>query len=69
MRECVEADASAALRRRESWTPRLSSWRLPSVRHEDTEYDNLLMAGVLRREARQRVSSEVDQVLERWRNQ
>jgi hypothetical protein len=38
-----------------------------SVRHEDTEYDRLLMAGVPRLEARERVRSTVDRVLDRWR--
>jgi hypothetical protein len=39
-----------------------------SVRHEDTEYDRLLMAGVPRFEARERVRSAVDQVLDLWRS-
>jgi len=38
-----------------------------SVRHEDTEYDRLLMAGVPRIEARERVRSAVDEVLDVWR--
>jgi hypothetical protein len=38
-----------------------------AVRHGDTDYDDLLMAGVDRAEARDRVRAEVDQVLERWR--
>lgn len=38
-----------------------------SVRHEDTEYDQLLMTGVPRLEARERVRSAVDQVLNLWR--
>ena len=38
-----------------------------SVRHEDTEYDRLLMAGVPRIEARERVRSAVDRVLDLWR--
>jgi hypothetical protein len=38
-----------------------------SVRHEDTEYDRLLMAGVPRMEARERVRSAVDRVLDVWR--
>ena len=40
-----------------------------SVRHEDTPYDELLMAGVDRREARDRVRHAVDSVLDRWRAQ
>jgi hypothetical protein len=39
-----------------------------SVRHEDTDYDALLMAGVPRDEARARVRTAVDAVLERWRS-
>lgn len=38
-----------------------------SVRHEDTAYDTLLMRGVGRAEARERVRGEVERVLERWR--
>lgn len=38
-----------------------------SVRHEDTDYDELLMAGVPREEARARVRATVDEVLDRWR--
>jgi len=38
-----------------------------SVRHADTVYDELLMGGVERGEARERVRSEVERVLERWR--
>jgi hypothetical protein len=39
-----------------------------SVRHEDTDYDALLMAGVPRDEARARVRAAVDAVLDRWRS-
>jgi hypothetical protein len=35
--------------------------------HEDTEYDRLLMTGVPRLEARERVRSAVDRVLNLWR--
>ena len=38
-----------------------------SIRHQDTGYDELLMAGVERDEARARVGAEVDAVLDRWR--
>jgi hypothetical protein len=38
-----------------------------SVRHEDTAYDDLLMAGVPREDARDRIRTDIDQVLERWR--
>jgi hypothetical protein len=38
-----------------------------SVRHEDTDYDALLMAGVPREEARARIRASVDAVLDRWR--
>jgi hypothetical protein len=36
------------------------------VRHEDTDYDALLMAGVPREEAR--VRAAVDAVLDHWRS-
>ncbi len=38
-----------------------------SVRHQDTGYDELLMTGLDRAEARERVRDDVDRVLERWR--
>ena len=37
-----------------------------SVRHEDTDYDRLLMSGVPREEARDRVRPVIDQVLDTW---
>lgn len=37
-----------------------------SVRHEDTRYDELLMAGVPRQEARDQVRPSIDSVLTRW---
>jgi hypothetical protein len=37
-----------------------------SVRHEDTEYDSLLMSGVGREEARDRIRPAVDRVLTAW---
>jgi hypothetical protein len=37
-----------------------------SVRHEDTGYDSLLMSGIARDEARDRVRSTVDCVLAVW---
>ena len=39
---------------------------IASVRHEDTRYDELLMAGVPRSEARDRVRRHIDDVLGRW---
>ncbi|MFI1399808.1 DUF2293 domain-containing protein [Streptomyces sp. NPDC020681] len=39
-----------------------------SVRHLDTEYDALLMAGVARHEARTRVAAAIDAVLAYWRD-
>lgn len=39
-----------------------------AVRHEDTDYDELLMSGMERSEARRRVSVAIDGVLERWRS-
>lgn len=38
-----------------------------SVRHEDTGYDAMLMSGVERAEARERVHGDVERLLERWR--
>ena len=37
-----------------------------SVRHENTEYDSLLMAGLSREEARDRIRPAVDRVLASW---
>ena len=39
-----------------------------SVRHVDTSYDSLLMAGVPRAEARERVANDVHDVLDSWRS-
>ncbi|MFI7042955.1 DUF2293 domain-containing protein [Streptosporangium sandarakinum] len=38
-----------------------------SVRHLDTDYDRLLMSGVPRAEARDRIRSDIDRVLGGWR--
>lgn len=38
-----------------------------AVRHEDTGYDELLMSGFGREDARERVRGDVELVLERWR--
>lgn len=38
-----------------------------SVRHLDTDYDTLLMAGVARHEARARVAAVIEEVLASWR--
>jgi hypothetical protein len=40
---------------------------IASIRHNDTDYDDLLMSGVDRAEARERVDGQVDAVLEHWR--
>ncbi len=37
-----------------------------SVRHEDTDYDSLLMAGVPREDARDRIRPAIDRVLASW---
>jgi hypothetical protein len=37
-----------------------------SIRHEDTEYDSLLMSGVPRETARDRVRPDIDRVLNGW---
>lgn len=42
---------------------------IASVRHEDTRYDELLMRGVDRADARERVRDHVEEVLERWRRE
>jgi hypothetical protein len=39
-----------------------------SVRHEDTEYDSLLMSGISREDARDRIRPAVDRVLAAWRD-
>jgi hypothetical protein len=38
-----------------------------SIRHQDTRYDNLLMPGIDRREARELVRDTVNGILEAWR--
>jgi len=40
---------------------------IASVRHEDTDYDQLLMSGVPRADARERVRAVIDRVLDAWR--
>ncbi|MFI5897418.1 DUF2293 domain-containing protein [Actinoplanes sp. NPDC051513] len=40
-----------------------------SVRHEDTAYDELLMAGVPRDQAREQIRNDIDRVLDRWRRE
>ncbi|MEV4351982.1 DUF2293 domain-containing protein, partial [Actinoplanes sp. NPDC049596] len=40
---------------------------IASIRHQDTPYDELLMSGVPRDEARAQIRTAIDQVLERWR--
>ena len=40
-----------------------------SVRHTDTDYDELLMSGVAREDARDRVAAKIDRLLERWRRE
>jgi hypothetical protein len=42
---------------------------IASVRHEDTDYDRLLMSGVPRADARERVREGIDRVLDAWRGQ
>jgi hypothetical protein len=38
-----------------------------AVRHADTPYDDLLMSGVDGDDARWRIDSDVEDILERWR--
>jgi hypothetical protein len=40
---------------------------IASLRHKNTDYDDLLMAGVDRAEARERVHNDVERGLEAWR--
>jgi hypothetical protein len=40
---------------------------IASIRHEDTDYDALLMGSLDRTEARERVQDEIDRVLIAWR--
>ncbi|WP_158882555.1 DUF2293 domain-containing protein [Amycolatopsis anabasis] len=40
---------------------------IASVRHLDTNYDELLMSGVAREDARDRIRDDIDRVLESWR--
>jgi len=37
-----------------------------SIRHEDTDYDDLLMSGVPREEARDRIRPAIDRILAVW---
>lgn len=39
-----------------------------SVRHEDTDYDQLLMSGTAREDARDQVRPTIDRVLDNWAN-
>jgi hypothetical protein len=41
---------------------------IASVRHQDTGYDELLMAGVAREEARARVRPDIDRILAAWQD-
>jgi hypothetical protein len=41
---------------------------IASVRHEDTEYDSLLMSGTDRQTARDRVRAAIDGVVDQWRS-
>ncbi|WP_433828946.1 DUF2293 domain-containing protein [Actinoplanes sp. CA-015351] len=40
---------------------------IASIRHEDTPYDELLMSGVEREQARTQIRDDIDRVLDRWR--
>ena len=41
---------------------------IAAVRHNHTEYDELLASGVDRRAARQRIAGQIDQILQSWPN-
>lgn len=56
---------SAAAKRLDGEAVRLAV--VAHVRHEETPYDELLVQGVERRDARDRVRENVDRVLSRWR--
>ena len=56
---------SAGGRRLEEWALELAV--AASVRHRDTAYDKLLMAGVERSEARERVTNDVARITATWR--
>jgi len=45
----------------------ITSAVIAAVRHGDTRYDELLMAGVDRSDARAMIRADVDELLERWR--
>jgi hypothetical protein len=40
---------------------------IASIRHRDTRYDQLLMSGIPRIQARQQVRADIDQILDNWR--
>jgi hypothetical protein len=40
---------------------------IASIRHEDTDYDDLLMSGVARADARDRIRPSIDKLLAAWR--
>ena len=61
--------------KRERWAAELASVEASdglavtaSVRHQDTPYDGLLMSGIDRSEARERVRDTVNSILDAWRN-
>jgi hypothetical protein len=39
---------------------------IASIRHEDTDYDRLLMSGMARAEAREKIRTEIDRILDAW---
>jgi hypothetical protein len=45
----------------------ITSAVVASVRHEDTRYDELLMSGTPRVQAREAVRSDIDRILDAWR--
>jgi hypothetical protein len=57
---------SAAAKRLDEEAVRLAV--VAHVRHDETKYDALLVRGIERRDARDRVREDVDRVLSRWRN-
>jgi hypothetical protein len=61
----IELDSATAGRSLDAETLELAV--VASVRHQDTAYDELLMSGLERADARERVRDEVARMLESWR--
>jgi hypothetical protein len=62
----LPAAAKERIVQREQKVAALTLAVVASVRHQDTDYDELLMSGVPREEARVRIRSAIDRVLVAW---